>query len=313
MEVVLAAGSAVCALGAGLALTSGGRSLSVGVREMRLRRAWWRLRRLLAVVGLGPVVPLMMERSAWHNLAEALRAWLVGQGLELSLEEATAALCVGCGIAVALGGVLSRSVVGALAVGGLCVLGAHLVDSSRQRRRARELSESMPGIFRTLAIALGSGQTLTQAIDYVGSHERGPAAGEFARTSLRLRCGVAVEEALSQLAEELDAPGMELLVTALLISQRTGSPLRDLFRRSARLVERQGEFERSLSVKTAQVRLSVRIVCLLPVLMIAVLSLISPDFQSGLASPVGTLSVVMALAMDGAALMIIRHLMRGVL
>ena len=47
-------------------------------------------------------------------------------------------------------------------------------------------------------------------------------------------------------------------------SHRTGSPLRDLLARSAALVERQGEFERELEVKTAQVRLSARIVCSLP-------------------------------------------------
>lgn len=313
MEGILAAGSAVCALGAGLALTAGGASLPPGVREVRLRRAWERLRRLLATLATRPVVGLALGRRPWRNLAEALRAWLAGQGRELSLDEAASGLVLACGLTVLMGGVLSRSVVGAIATLGLCVLGARLLDSSRERRRSRELSESMPGIFRTLAIALGSGQTLTQAIDYVGTHERGPAGGEFARTSLRLRCGVAVEEALSLLADELEAPGMGLLVTALLISQRTGSPLRDLFQRSARLVERQGEFERSLSVKTAQVRLSVRIVCLLPVLMIALLSLISPDFQAGLASPVGTLSVALALAMDAAALLIIRRLMKGVL
>lgn len=89
--------------------------------------------------------------------------------------------------------------------------------------------------------------------------------------------------------------------------------MRGLFLRSARLVERQGEFERLLSVKTAQARLSVRIVCALPVAMVVLLSLISPDFQSGLATPVGIASVFIALSLDGIALVIVRSLLRGVL
>lgn len=194
-----------------------------------------------------------------------------------------------------------------------CVIAVPLVQGSRVRRRNRALCEEMPGIFRTLAVALGSGQTLTQAIEYVGTHERGPAAEGFALASLKLRCGVPADEALGGLAQDVDAPGIGLIVTALLISQRTGSPLGDLFQRSAKLVEQQGEFERALSVKTAQVRLSVKIVCLLPLLMITVLSMISSDFQEGLGTAPGTISVLLAMAMDGAALLIIRRLLKGVL
>ena len=125
--------------------------------------------------------------------------------------------------------------------------------------------------------------------------------------------GVSTEEAVDLLARELGVPGAGLLATALVVSHRTGSPLRDLLRRSAALAERQGEFERMLGVKTAQVRLSVRVVCLLPVVMICVLALISPDFQEGLLTPAGTGCVALAVLLDGLALLLIRRLMRGVL
>lgn len=298
---------------AALVATSGGRMSATGVRELRLRRVWERAHGLLAAMASWRVVTFLLERKAWAEIS----CLAVGRARErevvLSEGEACSALLLACGGLGIVGGLASGSPVGSVALAGLGVIGVRVLASANERRHAHELSESMPGIFRTLAIALGSGQTLTQAIDYVGSHERGPAAREFARTSLRLRCGIPAEEALSLLCEELEAPGVGLLVTALLISQRTGSPLRDLFQRSAALVERQGEFERTLSVKTAQVRLSVRIVCLLPVLMIALLSLISQDFQAGLASLAGTLSVALALAMDAAALLIIRRLLKGVL
>ena len=65
-------------------------------------------------------------------------------------------------------------------------------------------------------------------------------------------------------------------------------------------------------MKTAQVRLSVRVVSGLPVIMIALLSLISSDFQRGLSTPVGAACILAAALMDGAAILIIRRLMRGV-
>ena len=117
---------------------------------------------------------------------------------------------------------------------------------------------------------------------------------------------------IRELAEELDVPGARLLATALVISHRTGSPLRDLLLRSARIAERQGEFERMLVVKTAQVRLSVRIVCLLPVAMVGLLTLMSPDFQQGLLTPSGVGCVCAAMMLDALALFLIRRMMAGV-
>lgn len=207
----------------------------------------------------------------------------------------------------------ARSPLGMIAPAAFWLVGLPLWDSSTARKRLRSLSDEMPGVFRTMAMAMGSGETLAQAIEYVGDHEGGVAGAAFQRAALKLRCGMPVHEVLGALVEELDAPGIDLLATALLISQRTGCPLRGLFLRSATLVERQGEFERMLSVKTAQVRLSVHIVSLLPAIMVCVLSLISPDFQKGLLTAPGMVSIAFASFMDIAALLIIRHLMKGVL
>lgn len=179
--------------------------------------------------------------------------------------------------------------------------------------RRKEMAQTMPAVFRTLAVAMGAGMTLVQASEYAGSHVGGEAGAAFARLGLRLRCGTATEAALEALTDELSAPGIGLLAAALTISHRTGSPLRGLFQRSARLVERQSEFERLLAVKTAQVRLSVRVVCLLPAVMVGILATISPDFQKGLATPAGIGCVCVASLLDGIAVLIIRRLVAQVL
>lgn len=256
-----------------------------------------------ALLSLGPCARLAAELSS-APIAAAL-----GVG---PAEAVAAAVCAGALASVACGALLGSPLAGMVA--GIALVALVVArDASRRQGQRRAVLEEMPGIYRTLSVAMGSGQTLAQAVEYVGSHERGPAAGVFARMSLRLRCGMGTEEAVGLLSGELDVPGAELLATALVISHRTGSPLRELLLRSARLAERQGEFERLLSVKTAQVRLSVRIVCLLPVVMVGVLTLLSPDFQKGLLTPAGVGCVAVALALDGVALLLIRRLMRGVM
>ena len=259
---------------------------------------------------------LVTRALAWEPIrlaAEAFESRIVTHGAPMGRRVAAAWLLV-CGAAgLLVVGVLARTPLASLVAAVACVIGLQAHAVSHHRRRKRALSEEMPGIFRTLATAMASGSTLVQAIDYVGLHERGVANEAFVRASLRLRCGWSVDAALDSLREELQAPGVGLMATALEISQRTGSPLRELFQRSALLVEQQGEFERLLAVKTAQVRLSVRIVCLLPPLMVCLLSLISPDYLEGLRMPSGMGCLCVASLMDAAAVLLIRKIMGAVL
>lgn len=312
MERLLAVGVG-CAVGcASLALLS--------PCEKDRRGAGWHVRRVarhvratLRRLGATAWAALALEWRPVRSLVDELAGRESLRSLGLSPRELAAALGVALLGASVLLALLLASPVAGLVGAGVALAAVSARDSAARRRRQREVRSAMPGVYRTLSVALGSGQTLAQAVAYVGAHERGPAAAVFSRMSLRLRCGVGTEEAVSLLARELEAPGVDLLAAALVISHRTGSPLRELLTRSARLAERQGEFERLLQVKTAQVRLSVRIVCLLPAVMIAVLALVSPDFQDGLLTPVGLGCVGVALALDGVALLIIRRLVREVL
>ncbi len=313
MEGVLLVGAAALAGGSASLLLWGGGAPGHGAIERAARRALRAVRGLLLRCGRMSAVSALLELAPLGRLSlrVAQTGWAAGLGLDV--QGACAALVLGVAIAGLAAGVLFASPLAGVVAAMALTAGMLAWDSSSRRRKKDEIAKEMPGIYRTLSVAMGSGQTLAQAVEYVGSHERGPAAGVFARMSLRLRCGISTEEAVQKLVEELDAPGVDLLATALVISHRTGSPLRELLLRSARLVERQGEFERLLTVKTAQVRLSVRIVCLLPVVMIFLLALISPDFQKGLLTPAGMGCVLLALLLDGTALLIIRRLVRGVL
>lgn len=277
-----------------------------------MRSICLRLRRVCVLLGATPLVRVLLRLTSWRSMADALSRAFGQRGLYVGREEACASVILASALLAMLAGLSAGSVLGVI-VGlmGIAV-GVELWHSSRVRARERALIDEMPQVFRTLAMALGSGETLTQAIEYVGVHERGYAGEAFVHVALRLRCGASTEDAMAQLSRELDAPGVGLLVTALAIAQRTGSPLRSLFQNSARLVERQGEYERLLAVKTAQVRLSVRIVCLLPLVLVCLLSLISVDYQNGLSTPAGTVSLLIAACMDGCALVLIRRLMRGV-
>ena len=265
---------------------------------------------LLGRLGTSRAVGALLEMPGWQELAGDVASWTDG-GLGAGGAAVAAVIAVVCGGAAA-SVLFDTWLMLPIALTGLFV-GVPALSARRAELRRREANAAMPAVFRTLSVAMGAGMTLVQAAEYAGARAGGAVGEAFARLALRLRCGVATEAALGELSDELHAPGAGLLSTALAISHRTGSPLQGLFQRSAALVERQGEFERLLAVKTAQVRLSVRVVCLLPAVMVALLAAISPDFQKGLSTPAGMGSVALAVLLDVAAVAIIRRLVGKVL
>ena len=320
METTLLAGAAACAAGAAamaLGPDPGGCPVSrdsARVAAGRFARAMRRLAKAtFASLGKARPVKFVAEQRDWRECsAEAARAFS-GLGIELSVPEGTAALMTCAALTGLAGSALFATWLFLPVALVLLAFGIPLWASRRRDAKSREVATAMPAAFRTLSVAMGAGMTLAQASEHAAGHVDGAVGEAFGLLALRLRCGMATEPALGLLERELDAPGAELLAAALAISHRTGSPLKDLLLRSARLVERQGEFRRLLAVKTAQVRLSVRVVCLLPAVTVMFLATISPDFQKGLASPAGIACVLLAAALDATAVAIIRRIMGKVL
>lgn len=267
----------------------------------------------LGSLGATRPVTLLSRIESWRIAADELVLDDALAGIVRGREAGLALLvCIVASSALA-GLVCARSAVGLVVGLGCALAGVPAWARSRTGLRERELARQVPETFRSLAGAMAAGRTLSQAIAYVGSRGDGPLYREFSRASLAVSCGVGATEAVEEIARRTQAPGVSLMVCALVVSSRTGAPLQGLFARSARLVEERFELERELVAKTAQVRLSARVVSALPACMVGALALISPDFRLGLATPVGGGCVCAAVLLDAVALLVIRRLMRSVM
>lgn len=214
-----------------------------------------------------------------------------------------------CGAGL-LGALLLGGPLGLIAGVALPLVTLEVGTASAGRRRAREIEGAMPEAFQALAIALGSGCSLAQALRFVGVHAREPLRGEFMRAGFSIDCGVPASESLDALLARLRAPGLDLVALALKISQRTGAPLGDLLSQAADLVGLRIHLMRQLDVKTSQARMSARMVAGMPVALIAVLSTLSTDFRRGVAEPAGAVSIALALVLNALAWLIISRIMK---
>lgn len=192
-----------------------------------------------------------------------------------------------------------------LIVGGVCfqILKRYEERIDRQRRAA------MPEVFRSFSVALSSGKSLNQAVCYVA--ERCPLVlqEQFSRASYLVEMGSPLDDALADITHDKKLPGGELLGFALTVSKQTGCPLSSLFEQASQSVEKSHDLERELFVKTSQARLSAKIVAGLPLALLLGITLLSADFRSGLATPLGMGCALLGIVIDFVGLIIVRTLL----
>lgn len=271
-----------------------------------------RIVRLGARVGSAPLFSALLGWESWRICVAALRERAALSERYLGEREASGLLIgvlalASCALAWLLGVLWAAPL---LFCAGFLL--APVGAQNLERHRKEAIARAMPDLLRSLSSSLGAGQTLTQAIGYVGYHTKGEAGRAFVRASLEVQCGMSVAQALQDLEASLDAPGVSLLACALVVSQRTGAPLDGLLRRSAELVEEQATLKAELATKTAQVRLSARLVMVMPILLVGFLAALTPDYRAGLATPLGAGCLVVAAVLDVVALLSMRKIMAGV-
>lgn len=264
---------------------------------------------LVARAAAIPAVARLARDGRVRALAALARPALPKRLRALGDAELVVCLAAALGAAALAGFAVTGSPVGcAGAAGALAVLAVRRARRARQAARAA-LCAQMPEVFQTLAVALGSGRSVPQALRYVGESASEPVGGAFSRAAFSLDCGVPLQQVLDELEGSLRAPGLDLVVPALGVSQRTGAPLKELLEEAASIVAERLDLERKLEVKTSQARMSAQVVAAMPLVMIAFLGCFSADFRAGAATPVGVGAIASALALDALAWWIIGRIM----
>lgn len=267
---------------------------------------------VLSVLGQQRFLRVIAKQEAWRTCEEEMRASLLARGVQLTAEQSTGALVVCCaagalGVSVLLGHL--ESFVLCVPASAVCVL---LIGKRIENQRREKVEKALPDAYRSLAGSLTSGQTLPQAMSYVGRHVPGEVGYAFKLAALTFSCGGSVHESLHVIEEHLQDSSCELLICALSVSQKTGAPLAHLLHQAAELVEEKAALKKLLTTKTAQVRMSVQVVMVLPVLLVAALALLSPDFQRGLLTPLGLGTLFVAGVLDVCALLAMKKIISGV-
>jgi tight adherence protein B len=241
---------------------------------------------------LGGVVP---DRGSAPTTFRVPRKVLVAMGV-------VAAWLVGARVA---------GVVGSLAATAVALTAPAMVARRRNRRREIATQDRLAEAVSLVASAMRSGRSLHQAIELAATDLDPLLGSTFRRLADRTGLGDAMDESIDAWARDVGGPDARLVAGVLKLHRRTGGSLAASLENLAGTLRDRRASARELGSLTAQARLSATIIGLLPIGFFLFLSAIARrDLEAAYETPTGVAAIGFGLALQGAAYVWIRHLLR---
>ncbi len=242
-------------------------------------------------------------RAVALRLAQANMRATVPEFLLLVLASALAGAAVG----FALQGHILSALAGALA-------GAAIPWVVLERRRQRRINAFHKQLVDVLVLIIGSlrsGHGLQNALELASREMGPPASEEFTRVLREIGFGLSQNEALDNLVARMETDDLQLVVTAVNISHEVGGSLSLVLEKIAETLRERVRLQGEIRVLTTQQRLTSYLLVLLPIFLAIVLSLMNPQYMSGLFQPgLGRLIPVGILLMELVGFFLARRMAR---
>lgn len=194
--------------------------------------------------------------------------------------EEMAGAAAGCFALGALLGWLLLQLPGAL-IG--AVVGSQLPElllKSHQKKRLKNADDQLVDFLAMTANALRAGYSFQQALDLASREMPDPIGAELRRTLREVNLGVPLDTALQRLVERLPTADLDLLVTAVLVQRQVGGDLAGIMDKMAFTIRERQRIKGKIMSQTAQGRMSGIIISVLPLALLAILNVVSPDYMS---------------------------------
>lgn len=228
----------------------------------------------------------------------------------------TVAQVLGWSVLALLAGLASGALLGlALPLQlGLGALGAALpcwrLLRARQRRLAR-IEQQLPEALDLMGRSMRAGHAFPTALKMVGDELRAPLGSEMRIVFDEVNFGVAMGDALGNLASRVPSTDLRYFVVAVLIQRETGGNLAELLGRISAIIRDRLTLLGEIRTLSAEGRMSAWILSLMPFAVALMMQLSSPDFLRLLyTDPGGRKMLTMALVMMGLGILVIRKVTR---
>lgn len=263
--------------------------------------------------GIAPATALMQRLSRNARVASYCErlCWLVRlRGYRTDAARVGGIVAVAAVAAIPVGLVLSSSAVFGIALAFCLVIALGIVARQAHERWVEQMREEVPDMLHAMSACFHAGYSLLQSFHHLAGETPGALGDLFRRAESELRTGVPADEVLRRMREDSAVSELAFVTAALEVQHHTGGSMQKVLDSACESVEGQLALRRSLRVQTAQARLSMRIVTIMPFVLVGVFSLASPDFlMPFFSSALGVAALCTAICMQLAGILAIRRML----
>ena len=266
-----------------------------------------------ATSGASFALQIKQSRQPLPYVGESLRSlerWLVQAGLEMPAQQFIL-LTVLSGVAGLLLTALWVNVGIACFYGaGIAVMPTAYVIVERKRRLAT-FSQQLPYVADFLRSALRAGHPLARGLQMAAGNAPEPMATELRLAIDQMRYGASLPDALESMFKRVPEASLGFFVAAVRVQAQVGSSLAEILDRVAEAIRARQRLQQQLKTLTAQSRMSGLIVGALPFVIMAVFTLLRPQYMEMLFyDPLGIRMLEAAIILDLIAFFIMHRMVR---
>jgi tight adherence protein B len=178
-----------------------------------------------------------------------------------------------------------------------------------REQRFRKCDQLLPHAIDLMARGLRAGHALSAVLEMVGNETGEPLSTEFRRVHEETQLGLPLRDAVMNMVSRLPRDDMRFLATAILLQKETGGNLAVILDKTAAVARERARLRGQLKIYTAQGRVTGWVLCLMPFIMLGLLSSINWQFEKLLfTEPFGHTMVYFGLGLMAMGVIVIRKI-----
>jgi tight adherence protein B len=245
------------------------------------------------------------------DLMQKLEENLWQAGIYMRVSDVLLVMLLLFGAGATIGAALWQDAIFALGLGGAFAVLPIIYVRIRRARRLKQFVRQLPFALDLMKSSLEAGHSLLRGLQVVVSEFQDPIATEFRSVIEQTRLGLPLPRAMEEMLKRVPEEDLQLLVVAIRVQSEVGSSLAQIIGRLSDIVRTRQRLQGQIRALTAQARLSGWVVGFLPVVILAVYSLVQPSYTATLFhDPTGVKILKIAAGLDILAFLTIRKLLR---
>lgn len=231
------------------------------LRDARLSEVSF-INELLERISLVRVLERWLVQARWKVRADdvLLRSVLLGLTGVVSMQLIAGSTLLGVGVGAALAG------------------SPVMILLMQRKRRFAAFDRQLPDALTMMKNSLQAGYTLNKAMQVIAEEMEAPVGEEFRDTVEEMRLGLPLSQAMNNLRRRVENNNLDIFITAVLIQFEVGGSLTELLENVSETIRERFRMEGEVKSLTAEGRISGVVVGVLPIALVAIISVMQPDY-----------------------------------